>query len=406
MSDRPNLLVVMTDQQRTDTVGCLGGRHVRTPGIDRLAARGILFERAFTPVPMCSPARASLWTGLYPHGHGVEDNVYRIPRALPQGDERTVFGPLRRAGYRLAYVGKWHLGEADPGLFDLWDGYNSLEPQWLTRPDGARTYRSFAETDRAAGFLGGQKEADRPFCLVVSYYPPHPPYDPPAEYRALAAASPLPGYFGAVAAIDACVVRLLDALDASGLAGRTAIVFCSDHAQLLALRDGPNPKRNLYDETVRIPMILALPGGRAAGTRTAALVSLLDVTPTLLALAGPPPPQPCHGASLLPFADGGSPPWRDAFLLQNTTRPEHEAKRMARRERGLRTAAAKLVVAERRMPALYDLDADPEERCNLLAGESPQRERARDLALRMRAAAEAVADPIGLAAADAMLRRG
>ncbi|MGE0719990.1 MAG: sulfatase, partial [Alphaproteobacteria bacterium] len=396
MAGRPNLLVIVTDQQRTDTVGCLGGRHIATPALDALAARGILFRRAYTPIPICSPARGSLWTGLLPNAHGVEDNVYGVPDAL-RGIP-TLFAPLRAAGYRLGYIGKWHLGEADPGLFDLWEGYNSLWPQWIVAPDGGRSYRSFVETDAAMRWLGAQDGA-APFCLVVSYYPPHPPYDPPAEHRARAAGSPNPGYFGAAAAIDDCVGRLLAALDASPHGPGTAVLFCADHAQLLEPRDGPNPKRNLYEGTLRIPMMLALPGGRAAGTAVDGLVGLLDVAPTLLELAGAAALAPCHGASLLPFAERPDPPWRDGLLVQNATRAGRDGERSGRRERGLVAPDAKLVVAERRFPALYDLVADPDERRNLLAGPEPATARARDLAGRMRTLATEAGDRIGIAAA-------
>ncbi|MGE0725956.1 MAG: sulfatase [Alphaproteobacteria bacterium] len=402
MTDRPNILLVMTDQQRADTLSCLGSRHGRTPHFDALAARGILFERAFSPVPMCSPARASLWTGLQMSRHGIVTNVGPVPTVLDRLPGPTLFAALRAAGYRLGYLGKWHLGEADPGLFDHWEGYNSHAAHWVEGPSGV-AYRAFLETDRAIALLDAL-DGDRPFCLVVSYYPPHPPYEPPPEYTAMHVGGPLPGYFGAVRAIDDCIGRLCGALDARGRWQRTAVLFCSDHAQVLAEREGGGRKRNLFDETLRIPMILVLPGGRAAGTRAAGMVGLLDVAPTLRALAGAAPAAECHGAGLAPFVARPDPPWRSTLLLQNRTRPDREASGAPREERAIRTDRAKLILGQGRRPRLYDLERDPGEHDDLLAGPTPPVAAAASLARALAGEAAAIGDAVGVALARSSFR--
>lgn len=404
MPDRPDILVVMTDQQRADTLGCLGAVHVRTPHLDRLAARGVLFPLAFTPIPICSPARASLWTGLYPHQHGVLDNVYRAPDALAVTGRSSVFPDIAAAGYRTVYIGKWHLGEDVPPGIEVWGGYNSNQPHWLGSTDGPKTYRSFAETAQAIEVLE-RDDGRRPLCMVVSYYPPHPPLNPPMAYRAAHGLTPSPGYFGAVRAIDDCVGRLLDALDRTGRARRTAILFCSDHGQRMVKGDEENVKRNLLDETVRIPMILVPPGGLPdGGRRSRHLVGLMDVAPTMRALAGLPAPSgEGQSASLLPLLEGDDRPWRNALLLQNQTRADQDPDGRVRIDRAVRTADAKLILRYGRPPAIFDLRVDEREKHNLMERVPQPRGALRRLAKRMHQLATDGGDAVAAQAAGQIL---
>ncbi len=127
MSHRPNLLVVMPDQQRMDSLGCYGNVFVETPAVDALAAGGVRFSKAFTTYPICTPARATMWTGAYPHSHAIVRNVYEEPDAFASRGaiKTTVFHLLKDAGYATAYIGKWHLGDENPGCFDHWNAFNS-----------------------------------------------------------------------------------------------------------------------------------------------------------------------------------------------------------------------------------------------------------------------------------------
>jgi choline-sulfatase len=117
---RPDIVLVMPDQQRADSVSAYGNAFCATPVLDALARRGVRFANACTTFPLCTPARGSMWTGLYPHAHGVSGNVYGVPDVFADRAKvkRTLFHALRDAGYATAYFGKWHLGEANPGTFD------------------------------------------------------------------------------------------------------------------------------------------------------------------------------------------------------------------------------------------------------------------------------------------------
>src|SRR5262245_12293272 len=161
MAKGPNILLIMADMQRSDALGCYGNVFVQTPNIDRLAGAGIRFTSCFTPFPLCTPARATLWTGVYPHAHNVIGNVYGVGNAFSAfGHVRTlVFDRLKAAGYATAYFGKWHLGEENPGCFDVWKAHNSLGGHWV---DGRQAmqggiYLADRETDEGIAFLRERK---------------------------------------------------------------------------------------------------------------------------------------------------------------------------------------------------------------------------------------------------------
>ena len=122
--EKPNIILLMTDQQRWDSLGCNGNKFVSTPNLNRLAAEGANCSNSFTPWPVCTPARATMWTGVYPHQHQVIYNTYNMDNLLKETahEQRTVFESMQEAGYTTAYFGKWHLGEIDLGMFDVWGG--------------------------------------------------------------------------------------------------------------------------------------------------------------------------------------------------------------------------------------------------------------------------------------------
>ena len=128
MDSRPNILIIISDQQRWDSLGCNGNYFVNTPNLDAMATRGANFQLPFTPFPVCTPARASMWTGVHPNKHGVIYNRYGIDDVISYESKTktTLFEMMRGSGYTTAYFGKWHLGEKNSGRFDVWKGFNTV----------------------------------------------------------------------------------------------------------------------------------------------------------------------------------------------------------------------------------------------------------------------------------------
>lgn len=414
MHDRPNIVLVMTDQQRVDSLGCYGNRFVETPRIDRLAAEGVVFDRAFTPFPVCTPARASMWTGVYPHTHGIESNVYGVDNLFAEVGRirRTVFHDLQDAGYSTAYFGKWHLGEKDPGCFDVWDGFNSRGGHWV---DGYQsfqggTWRPTVQTDRCIEFLKSDKAREKPFVMVQSYYPPHHPYTAPQKfydpYRGKGV--PFPGYYASVSALDHETGRILDALDETGQRDNTIFVYYSDHGDTFKYRPDGEHKFVCHEESIRVPFVVHWPGHYEGGRRIASPVLLHDLTPWLLDEADGRRQERVHGKSLRPLLRGDEGDARDVAYVETITRDNKY------HQRCLRTENWKLVLSKDGPHMLYDLDNDPEEVLDI--HDTPRADVhdqflrfpdlsgiKRDLATRLLAEARAVDDPLGIELATAVL---
>ena len=368
-TERPNVVLIMADQQRMDSLRCYGNRFVDSPHLDALAARGTRFDCAFTPWPVCTPARGTMWTGLYPHAHGLIDNVYDIANAFatvahPRA-RTTVFERLRGGGYHTAHFGKWHLGEEQPPFFDTWqECFNSRRSHWVDgRQNG--TYRPDLQTDAAVAFL---RQASEPFVLVQGFYPPHDPYTAPqrfyAPYRGKGV--PFAGYYAAVSALDHCTGRLYTALTETGLAERTLVVYFSDHGDTFFYRREGEHKFVCYDDAIRTPLIIAGPGVTVGAARSEP-VGLQDLTPTLLDYAGIAAPDQMHGRSLRPLLEGHPTPpgWRQSFYVENTTHVS------AIRQRCVRAARYKLIASDNGEHELYDLEQDPEEELNIFLTPRP-----------------------------------
>jgi len=215
----PNIIMVVTDQERYDILGCNGSQVCQTPNLDGLAARGVRFDHAYTPTALCSPARASLLTGLFPHSHGVLNNVHDDPAIATELDPShpTWAKTLRETGYQLGYVGKWHLGRSlgpDHHHFhdDLAAGYDvevaesdrllddvheatfagstmqiaGVDPRPIEKTD------THLDTDRAIDLLSSYAELDTPFLLRVDYEGPHHPYMPPEPFASLYDSADIP----------------------------------------------------------------------------------------------------------------------------------------------------------------------------------------------------------------------
>jgi len=351
----PNIVFVFSDQQRYGTIGCTGCSLIQTPSLDRLADEGVLFRQAFSSCPICSPYRGQVLTGRYSHTNGVVDNEYRLFR-----NQVTLAQVLKAAGYRTAYVGKWHLGygpytaEQRYG-FDYMAAYNCRHDYFSvdyweneTGPHRLDQWAPAGETDLAMRFIQSHHETDpnNPFFLMMSWGPPHWPYDQyPDEYRIYDpkdvevppnvpeqmeafARREIADYYGNSTGLDAQMGRLLDCLERQGLRDNTVICYASDHGDHLSSHGYGKPgdtwlhhtkrasKATPHEEAIHVPFILSYPERVGARKQTDVLFSSVDVMPTLLSLAEIDVPAVVHGRDLSHAALGGEGPEPDSVYLQ------------------------------------------------------------------------------------------
>lgn len=348
-TDPPPVVVVSIDTLRSDRLPAYGYGGGETPAIDRLAADGILFERAYAQAVQTLPSHATLLTGLLPPAHGVRDNV-GFPLAATAGS--TLAERLGAAGYASGAAVSAYVLRADTGIARGFTRYDA--PETPERPGGETLarLRPWLEEWRA-----------RPSLLFLHLYEPHAPYRPPAE---LAARFTHP-YDGEVAAADRVVGELLAALDRLGLYDRTLIVLLSDHGEGLGAHGEEEHGFLLYREAIQVPLVVKLPGGRRAGERVRESVGLVDVLPTLLEGAGLEPDPTLPGRSLLAAAPGSRPVYSETW----STFIHFGWSEL------LSAVDGRFHYIESPRPELYDLGADPAETTDLL-----DRERRAGAALR------------------------
>ncbi len=409
---RPNVVVLLTDDQRWDALGVvqreLGARgrfpwlKAATPNLDRLAAEGFRFRDAFVVQSLCSPSRAAFLTGRYNHLNGVADN--RTPFPLGSTTYATL---LRAAGYRTGYFGKWHMRyqRERPGF----DEHASFVGQGRYADatflvDGAATptrgWVDDVSTDYAVGFV--RRHAARPFLMVLGFKSPHGPPRPPPRLRGLFASAdlapprnaasyapydptPVPAaipagwmrdYFRTLVGVDQNVGRVLAALAEAGVAADTVVVFASDNGYLLGEHGVGTPldpdgnKRSAYEESIRIPLLLRYPRLGRRGVAVSATALNIDLAPTLLDLAGLPKPASFQGRSWVPLLTGRADALRDGFLYEYFREDGYDVPTLV----ALRRGGRKLV----RYPGhpgwrqLFDLRNDPLERRNLAGDPASQ----------------------------------
>ena len=409
--NRPNIILLFADQQRWDSLACNGNVFTSTPHVDAIAASGANCINSFTPWPVCTPARATMWTGVYPHQHRIQYNTYGTDNLLKETarEQRTVFESVREAGYQTAYFGKWHLGDENPGMFDVWEGFNSLGGHWVDdRRDGV--YKPDQQTDHLIEFLDQHAGNQTPFLAVNAFYPPHDPYTAPKRfyepYRGKGV--PFAGYYAAVSAIDDNVGRVSAALERLGIAEDTVLVYYSDHGDMFGYR-GADHKFTCHDDSIHVPLMIRWPGRIDAGREIHEFVGLQDLMPTILEWAEIAAPEYLHGTSIVPLLSGTNVPWREAYYVENiTNRPEME-------QRCIRTRDWKLILTRQMhmlnrysgAHELYDLTNDPEEELNLYLTPRkdnhnryrhvpPHDDVVRDLAGLLAREAEAIDDPLGV----------
>ncbi len=402
---RPNIVFVLSDQQRWDTLGCYGQGMPITPNLDRMAAEGVRFRNTFTPQPVCGPARACLQTGQY----ATEVGCFRNGIALP-GNARTLAHWLGEAGYEVGYIGKWHLadtGQTDPvppeqrgGYGDHWLVSNMLEMTshgydgYLFDADMRRVdfkgYRVDCLTDFALEHLRGRTR-DRPFFLFLSYLEPHHQndrqcYEGPTGSRERFADFDVPGdlvgvdgdwpqqfpdYLGCCASLDANLGRVRAELERLGLADNTLLIYTSDHGCHFRTRNSEY-KRSCHEASIRVPLIAVGPGFRG-GDVIDPLVSLLDLPPTILAACGVQAPPAMRGRQLQTLVNGPCDDWRGNVFIQISESQVGRAIRTARWKYAVSAPSDdpdlgwNLAASDSyREECLYDLQNDLHERDNLV----------------------------------------
>lgn len=416
-AERPNVVLIVTDDMNND-LGCYGHRLVKSPHIDRLAKRGVLFERAYCQYPVCNPSRVSMLSGLRPDTTRVMD--LETPPRTHLHD--VVFLPqyFRRHGYHTAHVGKvFHTGPAfeDPPSWDIevrewgkqppeaavlrgkkFDRPVNYKMQWneLSSPDEETPDGTVAR--QSAEMLARLATESKPFFLAVGFRRPHQPYAAPKAYFDLYPPQSIPpldeppahlqripalalthslerpllsepdrrqvvaAYYACISFVDAQVGVLAKALDELKLWDNTIVVFVSDHGYHLGEHGGLWHKMTLFEESARVPLIIDAPG-TARDAACPRPVELVDLYPTLVDLCGLPSVAGLEGRSLRPLLEDPDAPWPHAALTQ--------VLRDGVTGRSVRTTRWRYTEWDdgRQGVELYDHDADPHEYQNL-AGEA------------------------------------
>jgi len=428
-----NIVFILVDDMRFDSMGCAGHSFLKTPALDRLAADGIRFTRAFVTTSLCSPSRASFLTGLYAHKHNVLNNASRLP-----AESVTFPRRLQENGYRTAFVGKWHMGsdsdDPRPG-FDHWASF---------RGQGSYTKNDFninGEKKVVAGYVTDvitrmatdwlDQQEDGPFMLYVSHKAVHAGFIPAPRHRDAFSDLKIPApdsmahtpenyfrkpkwvlaqrnswhgvddmyfkrtsfepfirdYHRTMLAVDDGVGAIVAKLKEKGLYASTLLVFTSDNGFLHG-EHGLIDKRCMYEPSIRIPMIMTCPELFEAGREMEQMVLNVDVAPTFLEAAGLPAPESMQGRSFfrLPTDPAAVAGWREAILYEyffERSFPETPTCI------GIRTDRYKFIEYHGIWDAneLYDLEADPDEMHNLISTshrkrptvDSPHRQAYREL---------------------------
>jgi choline-sulfatase len=343
----PSIVLVSIDTLRADHLGAYGAKTGATPNLDALAADGVLFEDALTPVPVTLPAHASMLTGLLPHRHGVRDNgLYRLPADVP-----TLAAVLAGAGYDTAAVVGAAVLDREYGLDRGFRTYDDRvgSPGGLAIPERP----AGAVTDAALAAAAGLRP---PFFLFVHYYDPHAAYNPPPPW-AERFADHL--YDGEVAYADAEVGRLRRELVRKGLGGNAIFALASDHGEGLGEHGEATHGPFLYQATLHVPLIVVAPGRWPSRHRVKGLVSIIDLAPTLLTLAGRPVPPGIDGRDIGPSVRGERVAERQLPLETEFALDSYGWAPLV----GLTDGVLKWIGAPE--PELYDLASDPRELSNL-----------------------------------------
>ena len=424
---KPNILFILTDDQRFDALGIAGNPHLKTPNMDRIGREGVYFKNTFCTTSLCSPSRASILSGVYAHTHGVTNNFTEYPtnfRSFPM--------VLQAAGYDTAYIGKWHMGEENdeprPGFnwfvthkgqgkyFDtefsfhgkkreVVKGYyttvvTDMAEEWLKRPRDGKPWLMMLGHKASHSFYFPEPKYEKAFAHVRVPYPEtafmlddkpawikdrlytwHGIYGPLFEWRKQFPddrpeavkdfAAMTQAYWGTLLSVDDSVGRLYELLRQRGELDNTIVVFMGDNG-LLNGEHGMVDKRTMHEASIRIPLMVRYPG-LTPTNRPKVIeqqVLTIDMAPSLLELCGATPLKGIQGKSWVKLARQGDPGWRSAWFYHYNYEKQFP---YTPNVRGIRTDSWKYIhyphgdgKPDRHMAELYNVEFDPEERHNLI----------------------------------------
>ena len=423
LASRPNIVFILVDDLRWDELGCTGHPFIQTPNIDRIANEGAMFRNAFMTTPLCSPSRASFFTGQYAHTHGIIDNVDRSAAS-----HRLVTFPflLHESGYETGFIGKWHMGNDDkprPG-FDRWVSFKGqgtyIDPD--INEDGKDVKRPGYTTDILNGYAVEfiKRRHDKPFLVYLAHKAIHPevkqnddgsidlnaserfipaerhehafegrsiprrpnygraPDGKPALQRQIGNLPPLGpatvtpdeailGRQRTLLAIEEGVGEILKALKETGQLDNTIIFFTSDNGYFYGEHGLSIERRLAYEESIRLPLLVRYPKLIKPATVRDEFALNIDIAPTILSLAGVPVPTTMQGRSLVPLLEGLRSAWRSSFLIELYS--DKVFPRIAQMGyKAVRNQRWKYIhyLELNGMDELYDLKTDPYEMKNLI----------------------------------------
>ncbi len=410
---RPNVVVILTDDQRWDCMSCAGHPFLKTPNMDRLAAEGARFANAFVTTSLCSPSRASMLSGLYAHTHQVINNFTDFPKALASYPRR-----LQEAGYETAYIGKWHMNEKtdekQPG-FDFWASHKGQGTYYDTtfNIEGNRQvlkgYYTHRVTDLAEDWL--RRPHTRPFLMILGHKAPHGPFQPEPKYEHIfdnikiekpatvndigegkpswvrerlatwhGINGPLYGlqewdkfircYLGVLPSVDDSVGRIYETLRAIGQLDNTLLIYLSDNGFMLGEHGGID-KRCMYEESIRVPLVVRYPEWITTPRVVNEMVLNIDLAPSILDLCGAQPlGRRIHGRSWKNLLRGDARGWRRSWYYEYNYEKEFP---YTPNVRGVRTDEWKYIhypngdgQPDKYKAELYHLASDPLETKNLI----------------------------------------
>lgn len=425
---RPNVVLIITDDQRSDAMSCAGHPYLKTPRMDQIAAEGIRFKNAFCTTSLCSPCRATILSGLYAHSHGVVNNFTDYPKQFASFPRR-----LQSAGYKTAYIGKWHMGEGDdskrPG-FDYFVTHKGqgqyFDTEFNVDGNDRRVipgYYTHVVTKLALDWLKEQPQ-DQPFSLTLghkaphSFYVPEPKYehvfdnvdvrypatafrlgDKPAWFKTrlntwhgiygplfdfrkkFPDSSPAAvkdfaamtrAYWATLISVDESVGMIYDHLQSTGQLDNTVFLFTTDNG-ILNGEHGMVDKRTMHEPSIRVPLLVRYPKLTPVDQPKVIeqMVLHTDIAPSILELCEAEPLQNIHGKSWVKLATSGDPDWRKSWFYEYNYEKQFP---YTPNVRGVRTNRWKYIhyppgdgSPDQHLAELYDLQADPEENRNLIS---------------------------------------